>query len=452
MLAGGKQQDAAAEQDHSRPTSRRWSSSCSAPTTPRPTAPSMTYREPTWQRRSIRSSTRAPSASCPPSRRTPASWTWPNPTTTQLRKLAKGRGLPLIDFEKEILKRRPNDWNGTLLGKNDVHPTGGNPDGVNGPLRPDGGEPAQQRLPAPRLAVRARRSPRSRRRYSTAWPEAEGLTPPARQQPRPAGRRAGQGAGDPRHLVVATSAPRPTATTAAPTRLKLKSNQEMSLIDIDPAPLRGRVIRGATLHVRSAGEPHPAPRHGRQLRRRMGRGHLERATPRRRAARRSRTGDASRRAVDRARQRPVQRHARAGRHDCGAWPTPRRPTPGLAEDRRRSAVVAARVAGISYGFLLFDDTGSEWTRDGEKFTHASYAQPFRPQPRSRAGQRSVLDRLSGRRGQDAAGRADRACAAEAADLPAGEAWVSWITPKDEGPAGTRRLLRDRSTARTCRVT
>jgi lysophospholipase L1-like esterase len=40
-----------------------------------------------------------------------------------LRDIAKGRGLPLVDFEKEILARRPNDWNGTLLGKNDVHPT-----------------------------------------------------------------------------------------------------------------------------------------------------------------------------------------------------------------------------------------------------------------------------------------------------------------------------------------
>ena len=40
-----------------------------------------------------------------------------------LRALAKEKGLPLIDFEKEILKRRPDDWNGTLLGKNDVHPT-----------------------------------------------------------------------------------------------------------------------------------------------------------------------------------------------------------------------------------------------------------------------------------------------------------------------------------------
>jgi hypothetical protein len=40
-----------------------------------------------------------------------------------LRELAKVKQLPLIDFEHEILKRRPNDWNGTLLGKNDVHPT-----------------------------------------------------------------------------------------------------------------------------------------------------------------------------------------------------------------------------------------------------------------------------------------------------------------------------------------
>ena len=40
-----------------------------------------------------------------------------------LCQLAKPRGLPLIDFEKEILKRRPDDWNGTLLGKGDVHPT-----------------------------------------------------------------------------------------------------------------------------------------------------------------------------------------------------------------------------------------------------------------------------------------------------------------------------------------
>ena len=40
-----------------------------------------------------------------------------------IREVAKEKKLPLIDYEKEILKRRPDDWNGTLLNKNDVHPT-----------------------------------------------------------------------------------------------------------------------------------------------------------------------------------------------------------------------------------------------------------------------------------------------------------------------------------------
>jgi GDSL-like Lipase/Acylhydrolase family len=53
-----------------------------------------------------------------------------------LREIAKERSVPLIDFEKETLARRPNDWNGTLLGKNDVHPTGGKPDGVNAASAP----------------------------------------------------------------------------------------------------------------------------------------------------------------------------------------------------------------------------------------------------------------------------------------------------------------------------
>ena len=42
-----------------------------------------------------------------------------------LRGLAKKHSLPLIDYEKEILLRRPQDWNGTLLNKNDAHPSAG---------------------------------------------------------------------------------------------------------------------------------------------------------------------------------------------------------------------------------------------------------------------------------------------------------------------------------------
>ena len=40
-----------------------------------------------------------------------------------LRTLARARQLPLIDYEREILLRRPDDWDGTLLEKGDVHPT-----------------------------------------------------------------------------------------------------------------------------------------------------------------------------------------------------------------------------------------------------------------------------------------------------------------------------------------
>jgi len=40
-----------------------------------------------------------------------------------LRALARAQKLPLIDYEREILLRRPNDWDGTLLEKGDVHPT-----------------------------------------------------------------------------------------------------------------------------------------------------------------------------------------------------------------------------------------------------------------------------------------------------------------------------------------
>jgi lysophospholipase L1-like esterase len=40
-----------------------------------------------------------------------------------LREIARKRQLALIDFEREILTRRPDDWDGTLLNKGDVHPT-----------------------------------------------------------------------------------------------------------------------------------------------------------------------------------------------------------------------------------------------------------------------------------------------------------------------------------------
>jgi hypothetical protein len=61
-----------------------------------------------------------------------------------LADLARSRGLPLIDFCQEILLRRPDgSWDGTLIGANDVHPTGsgGGYDAGSDPYLP-GGDPA----------------------------------------------------------------------------------------------------------------------------------------------------------------------------------------------------------------------------------------------------------------------------------------------------------------------
>src|SRR5437870_2628876 len=38
-------------------------------------------------------------------------------------------------------------------------------------------------------------------------------------------------------------------------QIKLKSYQEMSIVDLDPNPLKGRVVISAALHVRLSAEP-----------------------------------------------------------------------------------------------------------------------------------------------------------------------------------------------------
>src|SRR6185436_443156 len=43
---------------------------------------------------------------------------------TKIRQFAASQGLPLIDFYEEIIARQGGNWNGTLLGTNDVHPSG----------------------------------------------------------------------------------------------------------------------------------------------------------------------------------------------------------------------------------------------------------------------------------------------------------------------------------------
>ena len=100
------------------------------------------------------------------------------------------------------------------------------------------------------------------------------------------------------------------------------------------------------------------------------------------------------------------------------------------------AIVAARVAEVSRGFLVFDDTGSEWTRQGEKFT--SHHMPNRFVSSREQNNAAPYFTIELGPEDKAAPEAPRGLVADVAtaDLPAGEAWVSWVSPADQGPSGT----------------
>ncbi len=101
--------------------------------------------------------------------------------------------------------------------------------------------------------------------------------------------------------------------------------------------------------------------------------------------------------------------------------------------------MAVRVAGISHGFALYDDVGSEYERDGNQFKYLHLPNRFfysRDQNKSVAPYLTVY-----------LGEVDAQAPAAVADmkqlatvLPPGEAKVSWMTPKDFGAAGVIGFL------------
>ncbi len=99
------------------------------------------------------------------------------------------------------------------------------------------------------------------------------------------------------------------------------------------------------------------------------------------------------------------------------------------------AVLAARAAGLSYGFLVFDDTGSEWIHQGDRFQLRIFPNRFvysRDQNRASAPFLTVTLGLEDREPP----AAPTSLTSESRDLAQGEAIVSWATPRDQGPAGT----------------
>ena len=238
-----------------------------------------------------------------------------------------------------------------------------------------------------------------------------------------------------RDAWVSEVGPEGDGNNGAAARLKLKSIQEMSLVDIDARPLMGRTIRSAVLHLKKVGDER-----------------LERVTVSSVGAEWF-EGTGSSYAVQpggatfRHRRHPDLAWSIAGGDLCHVvlgnggtlWRMADASPPdpdGWQHIPVDPRVVAARAAGISHGFLLFDDTGTEWTKAGEKFTLRVFPNRFvysREQNRSSAPYFTIEFGPDDRRPPMAPSelRGETATAL----LPPGEAFVKWVTPEDDGPAG-----------------
>lgn len=217
-------------------------------------------------------------------------------------------------------------------------------------------------------------------------------------------------------------------------RLKVKSYQELSIFDFDPGPLRGRVIESATLHVKRVGE---------ERLHRVTVGTVGASWVEGMAAGYGKEEGAS---TYRRRVAPAEPWTPDGGDVTGVilgrggtiW----RMSDATAPDREGWQIVAvdpvvigARVAGASEGCVLFDDTGSEWSRDGDRFEARPFPNRFLASRESGRGSSPYLLVELGAEDRKPPG-APSTLRAEAGDLPAGEAWLEWTTPADEGGAGT----------------
>jgi hypothetical protein len=223
-------------------------------------------------------------------------------------------------------------------------------------------------------------------------------------------------------------------------RLKLKTIQEMTLVDVDARPLLGKTIRSAALHMQKSGAESllrvTIGSVGAEWSEGTGSGYAIQASGATFHNRRHpnlpwSTGGGDLCHVILGNGGTLWGMADASAPDREGWQR-------IAVDPR---VVAARIAGLSHGFLVFDDTGSEWTRRGETFSLQVFPNRFlysRDQNRASAPYLTVELGPSDRQppGAPLAIRVEP----ETAALPAGEAVVSWQTPADTGPAGTLGYL------------
>lgn len=346
-----------------------------------------------------------------------------------IREAARARSLPLVDFEREILTRRPRNWNGTLLGTDDVHPTASR-EGVTAASAPTD-ENLRQSGYLLRGWLSVRKLGELKREIFDRLPPAE------KSPPKPAGSRTiPRPQGTPlrapvtRDTYFSNVGREADGNLGGSRRLKIKSIQEMSLVDLDPAPLRGRVIAGATLHLHAT------------LLKRVTVGSISSEWSEGTSHDYQPQVGSS---TFRHRRHPDLPWTRAGGDLCAvmlgqggtlwrtadSWPADQRGWQRVAVDPR---VVAARVAGVSRGFVVFDDTGTEWQRQAERFTRQLYPNRFIDSRESGAATAPYFTIYLGEEDRQPP-EVPSALTSTSDGLPPGEAIVRWTTPADAGAAG-----------------
>jgi hypothetical protein len=214
-------------------------------------------------------------------------------------------------------------------------------------------------------------------------------------------------------------------------QLKLKSQQELILFDIDPAPLKGKVVTGAILHIRSASpQETPLARVGvstvaspwsegssKKYRTQIGSACFNQAAYQRQnwAYEGSTIMD-----VAFGRGHSIWKFSDCTQPDKDGWQA-------CAVD---PDVVAARVAGISQGFSLYDELGNIWSIEKGQFSYTYF--PNRSiYSRESEGSTPWLEVWV--RGADSAkaGRID-SIKVHTESMPAGEALLTWKTPLTVG--------------------
>ena len=218
-------------------------------------------------------------------------------------------------------------------------------------------------------------------------------------------------------------------------RLKVKGQQEYALMDIDPVLLKGKIVTGALLHLRSA-TPDKAPlaRIGVSTvaaewaegtssgyRPEVGASCFDQASFQK--ANWAYSGSSLMDVVF-GRGQTVWKFANCTPPDQGGWQT-------CAVD---PDVVAARVAGISQGFCLYDEVGSTWSVKEGKFDYNHFPNRFFY---SRESGKSAPWLEVWTEGTDSIPPnpiTDITVTTEG--LPAGEAVLEWESPSDTGGGKT----------------